>query len=277
MPVESTQPLAFAILQEDYALSNLGLPSWTAEPRATAIRGSNVALQPAAAAVAQAPQASLLSLLLPTLLSSFLDAAPAAFSPSAINASASSGPASSNGLTRDLDTVRAVISTAHVLYWRELGGSAYSGTGDGSRSEGSALSTPSSQAEARKSLLILLTHAAAYFPFTNRQDDALGLASAGSGSGSGARAGGVSGQESDALMRLNLTFASLVSLLVLDSSSGPSAGLGTSAAKGNRTKTRVKRNEERDRKVTGLVDRVREWVAAALRGEVSRRGEARRG
>lgn len=273
MPIDSRPPLAFATPTEDYALSNLCLPSLAFPQRPT--KSSTV----------EGAQASLLSLLLPTLLSSFLDSAPSAFSPSSVLSagamigSSSSSSIAASGLSRDLATVQAVISTAHALYWRELGGQAYTTAS----SQLDSISAPSnstsnsasisSQPEARKSLLTLLTHAAAYFPFTSYAQDGGGGRTGSAGGGGG----GVSGTESDALMKLNLTFASLVSLLVLDhkvtGTGAVRSAMGMAMATASkRTKTRVKRDEERDRKVEGLVQRVREWVGSALRGEVSLAG-----
>lgn len=90
------------------------------------------------AATSTAAPPTLLALLHPTLLSSFLDSAPTAFSPSltALN------------VDSHLATIVAVILVARELYWEELGGVEREGK------------------EVERSLLVsLLGHVGVYFPF----------------------------------------------------------------------------------------------------------------
>lgn len=128
-----------------------------------------------------APPASLLTLLHPTLLSGFLDTAPAAFAPGAAVFPA-----------QERATVAAVLSVARELYARELGGAASNEDGAGA----------ADKAATRKLLVTFLGHVGAYFPFGadelgKRSDDA---------------AAQIDG--------LNRAFCSLVSLLMLSAPEG---------------------------------------------------------
>lgn len=150
---------AFAGASADLALDTLRLPSVN---------------QPIAS-TSTAPPASLLTLLHPTLLSGFLDTAPAAFAP---------GLLSFPALERA--TVSAVLVVARELYARELGGT-----------PGADRVNASEKAATRKMLVAFLGHVGPYFPFGA---DELGTRSA---------------EASAQLDLLNKTFCSLVSLLVL--------------------------------------------------------------
>ena len=183
-------------------------------------------------------QPTLLGLLHPTLLSSFLDAAPSAFSPTTLLS------ASAQGESADLNTIVAVVGVARELYWRELGG----GAGDKENELESGVGKEKEKDSARKLLVAMLSHAAAYFPFGG---DDLRERSA----------------EAEAqLLSLSLTFSSLVSLLILSS---PSPSRRLARKTGKTTKTKQRKMDEMESKIETLVQNVREWVVAALRGEVS--------
>ncbi|BGP07502.1 rRNA processing protein [Rhodotorula toruloides] len=178
-------------------------------------------------------QPTLLSLLHPTLLSSFLDSAPTAFTPTSV-ASTLTGP------THHLGTVSSVLSISRELFTREL-----------------ASSSTSSSGPARKMLLALLTHASPYFPFGS--SDSLSAA---------ASTGSKKQQQADEehFRVMNLAFAELSSLLVLTS-----AGSGRGAReKGIWKGKRGEKEREKEERVEEVVlERVQEWVVAALRGELT--------
>ncbi|ORY74513.1 hypothetical protein BCR35DRAFT_306649 [Leucosporidium creatinivorum] len=222
LPIEPFS-LAFDGPSSDLALELLGLVSPPPKPYATAANGST-ALQP-----------TLLSLLHPTLLSSFLDAAPSAFSPTTLLTSTSS----SHGADPELQTIVAVVGVARELYWREFGGSEAENVGREKERE-----------SARKLLVGMLGHASAYFPFGG---DDLRERSA---------------ESTTSLLSLNLTFASLVSLLVLSSPSPSSLALRKPKSL-KQTKTKTRKLDEMEKKIEVTVLNVREWVVAALKGELT--------
>ncbi|BGP31540.1 rRNA processing protein [Rhodotorula toruloides] len=179
-------------------------------------------------------QPTLLSLLHPTLVSSFLDSAPTAFTPTSV-ASTLTGP------THHLGTVSSVLSISRELFTREL-----------------ASSSTSSSAPARKMLLALLTHASPYFPFGS--SDSLSAA---------ASTGSKKQQQADEehFRVMNLAFAELSSLLVLTSAGAGGRG-GREKGKG-KGKRGEKEREKEERVEEVVLERVQEWVVAALRGELT--------
>ncbi|BGP15502.1 rRNA processing protein [Rhodosporidiobolus nylandii] len=210
----------------ELALSSFGLftPPTTPTPAAST-------------STAPTPKPSLLSLLHPLLLSSFLDSAPTAFSPSAslsLSSSASSRAAA-------VETVEALLGVARELFHRALG-SGSSATGTEGEKE---------RREARKALLALLTHAAPYFPFGS---DALP-------SETSRRSGG----EEERFLALNLRFAELSSLLVLSEEDDLAArkALKGKGKKGEREREKKERVEE------VVLSRVQEWVVSALSGSLT--------
>ncbi|KDE09011.1 hypothetical protein MVLG_00733 [Microbotryum lychnidis-dioicae p1A1 Lamole] len=214
-------PLAFANFDLDFSLDTLGLvhpaPAAYSNPSTTA-----------------SANPTLLSILHPTLLSSFLDAAPAAFSPTE-----SLSPSTSS--SSDLAAIVAVVGVAQSLYQRELGRSF------------ALTSTSSSTNEARKSLVMLLGHAAAYFPFGS--DDLRER----------------SNEAKNQLLSLNLSFSALASLLVLNDPSEVSHPNATRAVAGKlkkKTATKLRKQEEFGFKIELMVQNVEEWVIDALKGEL---------
>ncbi|GAA6008295.1 Ipi1p [Rhodotorula paludigena] len=197
---------------------------------------------------------SLLALLHPTLVSSFLDAAPSAFSPSLLESA--NATAAAGGENTHLATVLAVLQIARELYARELGGGTATGAG-----------SPSSKRarDARKSLVALLSHASAYFPFG--ADEPVALAGAGK---KGARKDGAEGERHETLLQLNVAFAELSSLLVLSApGSGDDARGNAAAMSGKKGKKRSgDKGDERGVEEV-VVERVQEWVVQALRGELT--------
>ncbi|GJN89418.1 hypothetical protein Rhopal_002398-T1 [Rhodotorula paludigena] len=195
---------------------------------------------------------SLLALLHPTLVSSFLDAAPSAFSPSLLE----SANATAGGENTHLATVLAVLQIARELYARELGGGTATGAG-----------SPSSKRarDARKSLVALLSHASAYFPFG--ADEPVALAGAGK---KGARKDGAEGERHETLLELNVAFAELSSLLVLSSScSGDDVRGNAAAMSGKKGKKRSGDKADERGVEEVVVERVQEWGVQALRGELT--------
>jgi pre-rRNA-processing protein IPI1 len=91
---------------------------------------------------------SLLSLLHPTLLSSFLDSAPSAFSPTPDSNSDS-----------HLTTIAAVIAVSRELFWAELGGVGETVAVEREKEK------EKEKERARKLLVTMLNHVAVYFPF----------------------------------------------------------------------------------------------------------------
>ncbi|GAA5861538.1 hypothetical protein JCM8547_008065 [Rhodosporidiobolus lusitaniae] len=233
-PVEPFS-LALSAPTDDLALSSFGLFTSPATPVASSSSSF------AAPAPAQA-NPSLLTLLHPLLLSSFLDAAPTGFSPSASLALSTS----SSSRAEAVETVEAVLGVARELFYTVLGGAAPStgGEGDGTGKAGGE------RKEARKNLLALLSHAAPYFPF-----------------GSDASLSGSSRAEEDRYLALNLRFAELSSLLVLtEREEGGGKKGGKDSGKGGKGE----KERERKERVEGvLVERVQEWVVAALNGELT--------
>lgn len=189
---------------------------------------------PSTSNIAQPIPTSLLTLLHPTLLSSFLDSAPSAFSPSLSLASGS-------GMDSHLSTVAAVIGVSKELYWAELGGvqvSSVNTGGNGGREK--------ERESARKLLVTLLSHVGVYFPFGADELEQRSKAAEAQ------------------LQTLNLTFASLVSLLVL---SIPE--VMPQRRRGKETKSKGKSTGEMSARIETMVERVCEWVIEVLHGEVS--------
>ncbi|GAA5895281.1 hypothetical protein JCM6882_006634 [Rhodosporidiobolus microsporus] len=195
-----------------------------------------------------APPTTLLSLLHPLLLSSFLDAAPTAFSPSASLSLSTTSSARADAT----ETVEAVLSVARELFHRALGGASPSGD-DEKAGAAAASGTVRQRRESRKALVALLGHAAPYFPFGS---DALP-----------ADAGKRSAADEERFLRLNLVFAELSSLVVLSEEDGG----GSKGAEGKKGKGKKgDRERERKERVEGVVvERVQEWVVAALKGELT--------
>ncbi|GAA5889840.1 hypothetical protein JCM5296_002359 [Sporobolomyces johnsonii] len=238
-PVEPFS-LAVDCFSSSFALSSLGLPT----PPSTPVPSTSAS--PAMAARSQ----SLLALLHPTLISSFLDAAPTAFSPTPVLGQ------SSSAASAELQTISAVLLVARELFYRDLAGasspSAFSSEVDDSPS-------PHHQAEksrpppARKLLLALLTHAAPYFPFGADELHARSPA------------------EEQQLLQLNLTLAELVSLLVL-SGEDESPSSSSSSHRGGAGKKREKqalKAHEGEKKAELVVARVEDWVVGALTGQLT--------
>lgn len=219
LPVEHFG-LAFAELGADLALDMLSLPSLSAGFPLAPVASTSTAPSP--------PPASLLTLLHPTLLSGFLDTAPAAFAPGAL-----SFPA------QERATVSAVLSVARELYARELGGV------DGVDGAGG---TSEQAATTRKLLVMFLGHVGPYFPFGA---DELGKRSE---------------EAASQLDELNRTFCSLVSLLVLSSPDAVARVDGAGA--GRQSEARLKKKKASEAKVEALIRHTREWVVSALLGEL---------
>ncbi|GAA6018421.1 hypothetical protein JCM11491_006991 [Sporobolomyces phaffii] len=211
------------------------------------------------ASTSTAPPQTLLSLLHPTLLSSFLDAAPAAFSPTpALGQSAQAASA-------ELETITAVLRVARELFYRDLGANASSpaaaAASDSTASSAAAATTMSARSrrlQARKLLFTLLNHAAPYFPFGSDELHAR------------------TGVEDDNLLQLNLTFAELVSLLVLSEDEEQIGGGGSGGGTGGRTLVDATKNKGSTKKsssskaatdaskVALILATVQDWVVAAL-------------
>lgn len=229
-PIEPYAALADVHANDHFALNSLGL------------------LTPPTTPTASTPgtkRPSLLALLHPTLLSSFLDSAPTALNPSAAATGSSTGG-------DHLATVTAVVAVARQLFTSELSGN---GNGSGNGSGNGVQAT-------RHMLLAFLTHASPYFPF-----GADVLASTTSSRPTAAQ------QASEAkFLSLNLAFAELSSLLVL---SGGGKTLTTNeredaqAAASKKGKGRKKVEADKGGVEVVVLDRVQEWVVQALRGEVS--------
>ncbi|KPV72298.1 uncharacterized protein RHOBADRAFT_56109 [Rhodotorula graminis WP1] len=236
-----------------------GLLTPPASPAPTAAASTSTAV-PANANGQQQP--TLLQLLHPTILSSFLDSAPTAFAPSLVAVQASGSSA-----TLHADTVHAVLSVSRALFARELGVAAGSSVGAGA-AEGVQASARGKR-DARKMLLALLGHAAPYFPFGG---DAL-VSPAASGS-AGSRAEAAAKEER--WMELNLAFAELSSLLVLSTSASAAEerGLrggakGKGKGKGKKAGKVAAAESSRDKVEDVVLERVQEWVVQALRGELT--------
>ncbi|BGP55047.1 rRNA processing protein [Rhodotorula sphaerocarpa] len=236
-----------------------------------------------------APSPSLLALLHPTLLSSFLDSAPSALDPSAAAAASSNATSDGSGAGEQhhLETVAAVVSLARQLCALELARPAEEGN-DASTSSSSAAVTATVTAagarrkEARRLLLAFLTHASPYFPFGSPDAVAVGSlqqqqhtlgASTGAGTAGTKRPTVAQQVAEERYLSLNLSFAELSSLLVLSSSSSSS-----SSGSGDDTRKKVKgkgkgkgpsRKElEAERVEAVVLERVQDWVVRALRGEL---------
>ncbi|KAM0748651.1 hypothetical protein T439DRAFT_327913 [Meredithblackwellia eburnea MCA 4105] len=219
-----------------YTLNSLVFPSSS--------NAYSVDTQTGAPGQTQIPRASLLTLLNPTILSTFLDSAPTAFAPSLEGQGNSTSEA-------HLATITAVVSVARSLYWLELGGvqqqqQDFDHTFAGDRS---AVEAEKERERTVKMLLTFLGHVGVYFPFSVGGDEE-GVAR--------------SAEAEDRLLQLNLTFASLVALLP-SSSTGPSRRATTKSLKAKK----VRKMAEGDEKIETLVRNVEEWVISALKGEVT--------
>ncbi|GAA5882663.1 hypothetical protein JCM16303_006533 [Sporobolomyces ruberrimus] len=227
VPVESFE-YALANSRNDLSVSSFGLfTSNSTDPIAS---------------TSTAPPQTLLTLLHPTLLASFLDAAPSAFSPTPVLGQ------SAQTASAELQTITAVLRVARELFYRDLGGnaSASSTTED----LPSSPSTDKSRPQARKLLFLLLNHAAPYFPFGSDELHERTPA------------------EEDQLLQLNLTFSELVSLLVL---SEEEETAGSRFALSGMTKTDQKkalkkssRLESESSKLSLILSTVQTWVISAL-------------
>ncbi|KAL8293477.1 hypothetical protein RQP46_000178 [Phenoliferia psychrophenolica] len=218
-PQNPTYPLANPSTSL-YTLNSLILPS------------ANSSTAAASHLASSQPRATLLSIVTPTLLSSFLDSAPTAFSPSLEVETTTS--------ESHLLTIISVISVARSLFWLELGGvrdiDAEGAGRDGERER------------TTKTLLSLLGHVGVYFPFEI-----------------GGEGGLVRSAESEErLLQLNLTFSSLVSLLPTSS-----APVGTAARRAPTSVKKARKVAEGDEKIDLLVSSVEEWVVSALKGEIT--------
>ncbi|KAK4047919.1 rRNA processing protein [Microbotryomycetes sp. JL201] len=181
---------------------------------------------------------SLLTMLHPTLLSSFLDAAPTAFSP------ADTFVSTSAGVGDDLQLVLAVVNVSKHLYWSELG-SADVVAIDGEHENGRK--KDKERQAARKSLVGLLSHAAAYFPFGG---DELRERSA---------------EEEGILTQLNMTFASLVSLLAFTADGSATKSRHSKPL----SKAKAQKQDDVSARIEIMVDNVKQWVLQALKGELT--------
>lgn len=225
-PIEPYAALANVHANDQFALNSLGLLTPPTTPTATSISATK--------------KPSLLALLHPTLLSSFLDSAPTALNPSA----AATGPSSGDHLA----TVTAVVAVARQLFTSELSGNGQN-------------STPTQAT--RRMLLAFLTHASPYFPFGT---DVLASSSS--------RPTAAQQASEAKFLSLNLAFAELSSLLVLSDRKIPTTNEQEAQAASKKGKERRRKVEaDKGGGVEAVVlDRVQEWVVQALRGEVSERG-----
>ena len=226
-PIEPYAALANVHANDQFALNSLGLLTPPTTPTATSTSATK--------------KPSLLALLHPTLLSSFLDSAPTALNPSA----AATGPSSGGD---HLATVTAVVAVARQLFTSELSGNGQN-------------STPTQAT--RRMLLAFLTHASPYFPF-----GADVLAS------SSSRPTAAQQASEAKFLSLNLAFAELSSLLVLSDRKISTTNEQEAQAANKKGKARRRKVEsDKGGGVEAVVlDRVQEWVVQALRGEVSERG-----
>jgi len=188
------------------------------------------------ASTSTAPAQTLLSLLNPTLLSSFLDAAPSAFSPTPVIGQ------SSQAASAELRTITAVLRVARELFYRDLGGNASSTLDESSSSTPNSKSRP----QARKLLFSLLSHAAPYFPFG--ADELQERTSA----------------EEQQLLQLNLTFAELVSLLVLSEEEETLSQSRASGGSDKKNSKKASKAQSDSSKLSHILSTVQTWVIAAL-------------
>ncbi|GAA5845165.1 hypothetical protein JCM9279_005460 [Rhodotorula babjevae] len=245
---------------EQDALGPVGLFGLLTPPASPAPAASTSTAAPAQVGNQQQP--TLLQLLHPTLLSSFLDSAPTAFAPSLVAVQASGSSA-----TLHADTVHAVLSVSRALFARELGVAAGAGAGAGAAE--AAQASAKRKRDARKMLLALLGHAAPYFPF-----GADALTSPASTGSAGSRAEAAAKEER--WMELNLAFAELSSLLVLSTSASAAeeraargGAKGKGKGKGKKAGRGVAAEAARDKVEDVVLERVQEWVVQALRGELT--------
>ncbi|GAA5849465.1 hypothetical protein JCM3766R1_003291 [Sporobolomyces carnicolor] len=242
----SALPYRAGNISNDLALSSLNLfappPSTTfANDDTNPIASTSSA--PSTTPTTLVPQ-TLLSLVHPTLVSSFLDAAPSAFSPTPVLGQ------SATVASAELATISAVLRVARELFYRDLGNCTTSSC--------RASSSTTSRQSARKQLVALLHHAAPYFPFGGDELHARTTA------------------EDDQLLQLNLTFSELVSLLVLSSQeeAGEDIENRQSIGGGGNRNDSLNQKKKKQKKVdkahsdasrlTHMVSNVQEWVVAAL-------------
>ena len=246
-----------ALGAEKGALGPVGMFGLLTPPASPAPAASTSTAAPAHVGGQQQP--TLLQLLHPTLLSSFLDSAPTAFAPSLVAVQASGSSA-----TLHADTVHAVLSVSRALFARELGVAAGAGAGAGVAE--AAQARAKGKRDARKMLLALLGHAAPYFPFGA---DTLPTSTSAGSAGSRAEAAA----KEERWMELNLAFAELSSLLVLSTSASAAeerSARGVAKGKGKKAGKGVAAEAARDKVEDVVLERVQEWVVQALRGEVRR-------
>lgn len=227
--------LAFATADPALATSTLSLPSMSALPASST----------APAATTPAASATLLTLLHPTLLSSFLDSAPSAFSPE--GDSVGTGEA-------HLNTISAVIGVAKELYWAELGGAQEEATEAEGIEAGFHGKGKGRKDSARKLLVGLLGHVGLYFPFGADELEQR------------------SKEGTEKLNRLNLNFAEMVSLLVLSTPDGAKRERSSGKEKSGKEKERRERKERAELELQGrigkMVLRVEGWVVGSLLSQV---------
>ncbi|GAA5956535.1 hypothetical protein JCM3765_003475 [Sporobolomyces pararoseus] len=196
------------------------------------------------AASTNSPPQTLLTLLHPTLLSSFLDAAPTAFSPSPQLGQHSSAQSASS----ELQTITAVLRVARELFYRNLGGNHQQESEE--FSTGATIETGTGggveKVRARKLLATLLNHAAPYFPFGM---DELQLRT---------------GQEEEELLQLNLTFSELVSLLVLSEEAEGDSTIGGGGGKSKKDLKKSSKSQSDSSKLELILSKVENWVIQAL-------------
>ncbi|GAA5941763.1 Ipi1p [Sporobolomyces koalae] len=226
----------------DLALGSFGLYSTRAEPSIASTSSTSTPI----VVSATAPPQTLLTLVHPTLLSSFLDAAPTAFSPTPILGQ------TSQQSSAELQVIAAVLKVARELFYRDLGGNnnnnSSSTVQDGGDRSSSKLSERGGPAVAKKLLTTLLGHVASYFPFGG---DELHPRTT---------------FEEEQLLQLNLTFAELVSLLVLSgSSSSSNTDQVESTSLSNKNKNKKKQQQGTDAaKIELILSTVQSWVIGAL-------------
>ncbi|GAA5991810.1 hypothetical protein JCM10908_002216 [Rhodotorula pacifica] len=232
MPIERYASLESPHENERFAIESLGLFTPPTSPTPTTSTSAN--------------PASLLALLHPTLLSSFLDSAPTALNPS--TATASEG---NSGENQHLATVTAVVAVARQLFTLELGGASNANT------------TAKQRSEARKMLLAFLTHASPYFPFGA---DAL----AATPTGASKRPSMAQQAEELKFLSLNLAFAELSSLLVLSGAQGKGDFLvAEEMDRSRKGKGKSRKEVDAERVEEVVLELVQEWVVQALRGELT--------
>ncbi|GAA5978943.1 hypothetical protein JCM11641_000101 [Rhodosporidiobolus odoratus] len=256
----------FSSSSSDLSLTSFGLLTPPSTPPPSTFTTSSSTATPTPTST------PLLTLLHPLLLSSFLDAAPTAFSPSAALSLSLSHSGSSRG--EAIETVEAVMGVGRELFYRALGagggGAVSEETGGDAGLAGVGLTSNGTgqqgkeRKEARKALVGLLTHAAPYFPFGS---DALPTLSSSSSSSNQHQYHRREQQmnEDERFLALNLKFAEMSSLLVLslDGVVGEEGG----KKKGKKSASSSSRRQEGIEEVVG--GRVQEWVVGLVSGSLT--------